>query len=119
MVEISDAITAAYGGSCSIEFFDSYPPLVNDQHITDTMVALTEEEFGPDSVILRDRASMGADDFAYFCQAVPSTYWTVGAAVEKEADRKPLHNESLILEEEAMRNGLYLELAGVFELLNA
>ena len=81
------------------------------------MVALAAEEFGPDSVILRDRASMGADDFAYFCQAVPSTYWTVGAAVEKEEDRKPLHNEYLILEEEAMRNGLYLELAGVFALL--
>lgn len=117
MTEIADSITAAYGGSCEIEFFDSYPPLVNDQHITDTMVALAAEEFGPDSVILRDRASMGADDFAYFCQAVPSTYWTVGAAVEKEEDRKPLHNEYLILEEEAMRNGLYLELAGIFALL--
>ncbi len=118
MVEIADAITAAYGGSCEIEFFDSYPPLVNDKYLTDIMTALTEEEFGPESVILRDRASMGADDFAYFCQAVPSTYWTVGAAVEKEEDRAPLHNEYLILEEEAMRNGLYLELAGVFSLLN-
>ena len=117
MTEIADNITAAYGGSCEIEFFDSYPPLVNDQHVTDVMTRLTSEEFGPDSVILRDRASMGADDFAYFCQAVPSTYWTVGAAVENEADRAPLHNEFLILEEEGMRNGLYLELAGIFELL--
>ena len=118
MAEIADSITAAYGGSCEIEFFDSYPPLVNDPHVTDIMTRLTAEEFGPDSVILRDRASMGADDFAYFCQAVPSTYWTVGAAVSAEEDRAPLHNETLILEEEGMRHGLYLELAGVFALFN-
>ena len=118
MAEIADSITAAYGGSCEIEFFDSYPPLVNDPHVTDIMTRLTAEEFGPDSLILRDRASMGADDFAYFCQAVPSTYWTVGAAVSAEEDRAPLHNETLILEEEGMRHGLYLELAGVFALFN-
>lgn len=117
MVKIADSITAAYGGSCEIEFFDGFPPLVNDQHITDTMVAIAQEEFGSENVLFRDRASMGADDFAYFCQAVPATYWVVGAAVDKAEDRKSLHNECIILEEEAMRNGLYMELAGVFELL--
>ncbi|MBR4411540.1 MAG: M20/M25/M40 family metallo-hydrolase [Firmicutes bacterium] len=114
---MADSITAAYGGSCEIEFFDGFPPLVNDQNITDTMVSLAKEAFGTENVLFRDRASMGADDFAYFCQEVPATYWIVGAAVEKEEERKSLHNEYLILEEEAMRNGLYLELAGVFELL--
>lgn len=117
MAEIADGITAAYGGSCEIEFFDGFPPLVNDQNITDTMVAIAKEEFGEENIFFRDRASMGADDFAYFCNAVPATYWLVGAAVEKKEERKSLHSEFLILEEEAMRNALYLELAGVFDLL--
>lgn len=65
------------GASFSFKFMPSYPPLINN----DEMVAFAEKslkgQFG-DKVSQMDFATLGAEDFAYLAQHVPSSYHVVG-----------------------------------------
>lgn len=117
MQAIASSVAEAYGGSCSITFSDGYPPLINDQAVTETLVAVATEAFGPEHVVFRKNASLGADDFAFFCEQVPSSYFNIGATDFSKGDMKPAHSEFFNPEEECMKYAMVMEAAGALKLM--
>ena len=117
MKALASSVAEAYGGSCDITFDDGYPPLINDTAVTDALVSAASEAYGADSVIFRENASLGADDFAFFCQAVPSSYFNIGASDFHKGTPAPAHSEGFNPEEECMKYAMVMEIAGALKLM--
>jgi amidohydrolase len=78
MESILKGITEAQGASYTFEYRKSYPPLLNDPGMTEVMRAAFARIAGPEQVNAAGTPSMGAEDFGYFGQAVPSAFAFVG-----------------------------------------
>lgn len=116
--ELCEGIAKSYGGSCEVSFGDGYPPLINDDRLVDLMDAVGSDLLGRDNVRYLPAPSLGADDFAFFCQAVPSLYYNLGTADPSKGTPAPLHNEGFSPEEEAMKTGILTQVAAVLRLMD-
>jgi hippurate hydrolase len=99
MRTVAEATAAAFDARAEFEFRRTYPPLIN--HVAETEFArgVMRELVGPDNV-LEFEPTMGAEDFAYFMQAIPGAYFLIGNG---EGEHRPhghaegpcnLHNAS-------------------------
>lgn len=113
----AEAAAATCGATAEVEVRDGYPPLINDKDTVMMLAELADKTFGSDSYSFRYEPSLGGEDFSYFSNAVPSAYFRLG--VRSEANGRPqlLHNEWLCPDEEAMKNGILLEVLGALALL--
>ncbi len=71
-------IATAMQGSAETEYISGYPVLVNDVAMTDLVREVAREIVGPEKVLERE-TGMGAEDMAYFLQAVPGCFFRVGS----------------------------------------
>ncbi|HET8940148.1 MAG TPA: M20 aminoacylase family protein [Polyangiales bacterium] len=99
MRTVANATAAAFDARCDFEFKRNYPPLIN--HVAETEFARgVMRELVGDSNVHEFEATMGAEDFAYFLQAIPGAYFLIGNG---EGEHRPsghaegpcnLHNAS-------------------------
>ena len=61
---------------------------------------------GEDKVERMDAPSLGADDFAFFCQKAPSCYFNVGCRGDGQGDEQVLHSALFAPDEGCMRVAL-------------
>ncbi|MGO2696780.1 M20 metallopeptidase family protein [Bavariicoccus seileri] len=80
------SICALNDASYTFNFMPSYPPVINDNDMTDVVVRALSDYAGEENVHEHIFPSLGAEDFAYLCEAVPSSYYNVGI---KEPDGAP------------------------------
>lgn len=66
-----------------------------------------QQLLGPERVLILPQGGMGSEDFASFCYQVPVAYLLLGAgtAQENEAYGKPMHNQSVVLNEDILYLG--------------
>ncbi|MFZ9858894.1 MAG: M20 metallopeptidase family protein [Roseiflexaceae bacterium] len=101
-VEASVALSRHFGGDYTIEFERGYPPGYNDPTVTGWMEQVVTEYIGGDNID-RNKAGMGAEDFAYMQQKAPGTMLMLGAAV---GDIKRAHHTPVFaIDETAMPLG--------------
>lgn len=99
MRTVASATATAFDARCDFEFKRNYPPLIN--HVAETEFARgVMREIVGDSHVHEFEATMGAEDFAYFLQAIPGAYFLIGNG---EGEHRPsghaegpctLHNAS-------------------------
>lgn len=108
----------AFGASFEIEFQDGYPPVLNDQTCTATLRQALFENKVP-CVVHEPEPVMGAEDFAYFAEKVPSTFWFVGLRPEGAGDEYPsLHSSRFDFNDDALPIGVLLHCLAAFSLDN-
>ncbi len=110
-------IALAHGASCTVEFFDSYPALVNDPQLFDIMVRASEELFGEDNVSINTVPSLGSDDFSYFCQSAKGLYFNLGTAAPEDEDAAPVHTSLFCPDENSLKTGILAEVWGVLKIM--
>jgi amidohydrolase len=79
-VEKAFAVARAYGGDYRLKIERGYPAGWNDNRVAGWMEQVAGELFGGDPFD-RSPAGLGAEDFAYMCQAAPGAMLMLGAAV--------------------------------------
>ncbi len=84
MESVLRSVTEANGGSYSFQVNKKYPPLINDRAMTDLAERAAAKIVGTGNVRRRVHPNMGGEDFAYFAQAVPSSFFFVGIAPDEE-----------------------------------
>ena len=92
-----------------------FPPLINDDRVID-VVEKAAADIGF-AIHHMPETSMGADDFAFFTEAVPGAYFNLGCAPEG-TKLQPLHNGGFIGDEKALRAGMEIELQTVLALMD-
>jgi len=66
------------------------------------------ELFGSDRVFKAERL-MGAEDFAYYLEKVPGTFYRLGIRNEKMGITADIHNDHFTIDEEALRTGIAMQ----------
>ncbi len=115
---ICENIAEAMGGRAELQVIESYGSLINDDAITDVVVKNTRELLGEDAVIIRDKAQMGTEDFAYFAKARPSCFFHLGCGFV-DRDTPPTHSSCFDINEDCLEIGVKLQAYNVLTLLNS
>lgn len=115
--EIAQNAAAAYGATADVIIQDNYPPLITDIPTTQRMEALAREILGEEAVHILAEPSLGAEDFAYFSNAVPGTMFRLGTFGKDTGHPQMLHNEWFCPDETCMKTGMLLEVAGALTFL--
>jgi amidohydrolase len=101
------------GASYEFSYLWRYPVTVNDAEQTRYARALAERTAGDERVVTADRL-MGAEDFSFFAQRVPSCYYTVGAR-GGDSTSNPHHSSTFDIDERALPAGVQMMAALAFD----
>ncbi len=103
-------ICGLYNTSCELKIVKGYPPLINNEQTTAMVQSVAESMLGKNNTSLFE-PKMWAEDFAYFAERVPATFWYLGVRPEGVEEMPPLHNQNLSPDEKAMINGTAMSVA--------
>lgn len=115
--EIACLTAQAYGAAATVEYVESNPPLINDDDIETIMEETAAKMLSPEQICFRPTCSMGAEDFAYFCEAVKSTYYNIGTKTNPQDPTISLHNGHYCPDERCIRVGILMQCAGALSVL--
>lgn len=85
------------------------PVLINDHHCTEIVEASAVRLLGKENVIVQPFAEMGAEDFAFYREVAPSSFFILGVANKERGITYYEHHSKFDLDERALAIG-----AGVF-----
>lgn len=77
-------IVKQYGGKVDINYIEGHPPVTNDELITSVLKESTSKIIDASKIFDLGKPSMGADDFGYFSEEIPSTYFRLGIKEENK-----------------------------------
>ena len=89
--ETVDAVTTAWGATAEVELRESYPGVVNDDAMTDLVRRTAAALLGEDGVRVIDEPTMTTEDFGYFLEQRPGSFYHIGAGCPL-----PLHNTAFL-----------------------
>ena len=96
-------VTASFGASCEYEYEEGYPVMANDDGMAELVTRVCDAALGPGRWEY-DKPTMGAEDFAFVAQRVPSVMFRLGTC-GGEKTAYPLHHPMFDLDEDALPVG--------------
>lgn len=115
---IVEGTCAAAGAQASYSYKRGYPAVWNHQAETDTIERLARKLLGDDAVTEVEPV-MGGEDFAYYLEKVPGTFFFVGGRNEELGMNFPHHHPRFNVDERSMPVAGRLFLAAVLDHLGA
>ena len=106
--EIIEGIAHSARCTADIHIDKGYPVLDNAEAQTNFAEGCARELFGSDRVFTAERL-MGAEDFAYYLEKVPGTFYRLGIRNLKEGITADIHNDHFMIDEEALRTGVAMQ----------
>lgn len=101
MQAAADAVATIHACKVTIAFPTETPPVVNQPDVTRRMIGWLDAFPGLDAIKVLDEPSMGAEDFAFFCEAVPGCLIRLGVA-GAAAGHMPLHTPLFDIDEASL-----------------
>jgi amidohydrolase len=103
--EMASGIATAMGATVDYTYTRGYPATVNDAEMADLVREEAAKVVGEEGVI-EPPLMMGAEDFSYFLEQVPGTYWFVGSQNPERGLIWGHHHPRFDLDEAAMAIGM-------------
>ncbi|MEX0647893.1 MAG: amidohydrolase [Balneolaceae bacterium] len=85
MEAIVKGVTDGAGGSYDFNFKEGYPAVINDEELTRKVIGTAKAVLGDSSAIEMKKPIMAGEDFAFYQQHFPGTFFFLGSG-SKEAD---------------------------------
>ncbi|MFR9165958.1 MAG: M20 metallopeptidase family protein [Dysgonomonas sp.] len=89
----------AYGCECDITIYNGYPCTYNNGEVTQAMKSYADEYLGEDFVLGLPKR-MTAEDFGFFSQQYPSTFYRFGVQGSQKTTGQ--HTPTFLIDEEAL-----------------
>ncbi len=105
---IVKGICDAHGARCVFKYEFGYPPVINDAPLTQLVAKIAKETADIPDVVELSSPRMGAEDFAYFAQAVPGCMLRLGCAPHGDHEPAMLHAPEFRLDEQSLRCGVMI-----------
>lgn len=103
---ISENFAKAYGATARVSILRGLPPLTNDKNVTVNVEKILRKNL-KDCIIERmEEPVMGAEDFAFYAQVIPSTFIHIGSRNEKKGFYHLAHTPKFDIDEDAMDVGI-------------
>ncbi len=107
--EVVNGICTVNGATAKIDIIEAYPPVINDDKMTDFAISVAKEFLGEEHVTELTKPSMGGEDFAYYLQKTPGSFLWLGAQQEGEPFYNN-HNPKFDIDESALLKGVGLHI---------
>ncbi|MFN7313952.1 MAG: M20 family metallopeptidase [Bacteroidota bacterium] len=107
MVNMAQHIAEGMGGSCEFEVRKGYPFLKNNEGLTAMAKLAAVEYLGEQNVVDLD-IWMAAEDFAFYSQEVPATFYRLGTRNESLGITSGVHTPTFNIDESALVIGMGL-----------
>ncbi|MFP4484545.1 MAG: M20 metallopeptidase family protein [Spirochaetota bacterium] len=102
---VATGVARSFGGDVHLQIEHGYPSLMNNPTLAERIRGYAVEYLGRDKVVNLPQ-TMGAEDFAYYAQAVPGCFYNLGVTdYAVEPAPPPLHSPRLAPSEESLTVG--------------
>jgi metal-dependent amidase/aminoacylase/carboxypeptidase family protein len=101
-----EEMARGYGAEAEVVFTTESPVLNSAPALTEFTMDRIRALIGSDRVFQLDAPSLGADDFAFFCEATDCCYFNIGCRGDGQGDDQILHTPALAPDEGCIRNTL-------------
>ena len=91
---------------------DGYPPVVNDDYLVDIVAESTEKLFGKDRFILKEKPSLGGEDFSYYLEECKGVFYHIGCRNSNQ-EVTQLHTSTFNIDERCLEVGTLMHIANV------
>lgn len=102
--KMAEGIAEGMGGKCEVDISRGYPYLENNPELTRKIRRAAEEYVGSDNVVDLD-ITLGAEDFAYYSQVVPASFYRLGTRNESKGFSSYVHTPTFDIDEDALKIG--------------
>lgn len=102
--EIAEHTAKAFNATAKTTIRGSIPSLRCDEDMVRFMLQQLEGADIPNAVI-RERRSMGSEDFAFFAELAPTAFLSLGGGLKDESKRLGLHNPKILFDEDCLPYG--------------
>lgn len=99
-------VCLAYGAEYHLETLRGLPILMNHPQATAYAAQVAKAAVGEDNTFEIQRPVMGAEDFAFFAQRIPSSFLWLGSRSETKGLTALAHHPKFDFDEDAMKTGI-------------
>ena len=111
-----EGLVRTTGVSFDLDYMKGYPPVVNDDEMTD-IVLESAERISTVNETIRLEPDLGGEDFSYYLQRVPGTFFYTGVRNSSFKADFPHHHAHFDIDEKGMVNAVSVMLESVFTYL--
>ena len=115
--QVAEDTAVMYGATAEVEIHDGYLPVITDLAATQRMMEVAKEALGAENVILAKEPVMTSEDFCFFLDEVPGTFFDLGTTAPDCAWPQTLHNDRFAPDESCIKTGILLEVLGALAFL--
>jgi amidohydrolase len=102
--KMAESIADGMGGKCEVDISRGYPFLKNNPELTQRIRNAAEAYVGKENVVDLD-ITLGAEDFAYYSQVIPASFYRLGTKNEKKGIVSYVHTPTFDIDEDALKLG--------------
>jgi amidohydrolase len=102
--KMAESIAEGMGGKCEVDISRGYPYLQNDPELTRRIRKAAEAYVGKENVVDLD-ITLGAEDFAYYSQIIPASFYRLGTRNEEKGITSYVHTPTFDIDEDALKIG--------------
>jgi len=105
MEEVTQGVAKSFGMDYHFDFQWGYPALINDPEMSRLVAAACAKGIGKEKVEFI-RPSMGGEDFAYYLEKVPGSFFRLGCRNEAKGIVNPFHSSRFDIDEDVLPFGV-------------
>jgi amidohydrolase len=105
MEQATRGVAESFGMDSAFDFQYGYPALVNDPEMSRLVATACAKGIGKENVEFI-RPSMGGEDFSYYLQKVPGSFFRLGCRNEAKGIVHPFHSSRFDIDEEVLPFGV-------------
>ena len=105
MEEVVQGVARSFEMDYQYEFEYGYPVLINDPEMSRLVASACSKGIGKENVEVL-MPSMGAEDFAYYLEKIPGSFFRLGIRNEKKGIIHPYHSSLFDIDEEVLPFGV-------------
>ena len=99
--KMAESIAEGMGGRCEVDISKGYPYLENNPELTRRIRSAAVEYVGTENVVDID-ITLGAEDFAYYSQIVPASFYRLGTNNVAKGINSYVHTPTFDIDEDAL-----------------
>lgn len=100
--KMAESMAEGMGGKCIVEISKGYPYLENNPELTKRIRSAAEQYVGKENIVDLD-ITLGAEDFSYYSQLIPASFYRIGTRNESKGITSYVHTPTFDIDEEALK----------------
>lgn len=105
MEQILKGVSEGSGGSYKFQYSEGYPAVINDEEVTRHFSEVARKVVGEDRYIDLERPIMAGEDFAFYQEHFPGTFFFLGSGSEEASSTWSWHHPKYNVDERCFLTG--------------